>query len=57
MRPSDFITQLTVSLSNGWGIIRMITDKILKMPEGKYLLIKDPNKVSHRICLISEVGN
>ena len=41
----DFATQLNVSLANGWGIVRMIADKALKMPEGKYLLIKDPNKV------------
>ncbi|KAG9018829.1 hypothetical protein FRB90_009116 [Tulasnella sp. 427] len=44
MRPSDFVSQLNVSLSNGWGIVRMIADKVLGMPEGKYLLIKDPNK-------------
>ena len=45
MRPLDFANQLNISLSNGWGIVRMIADKVLKMPEGKYLLIKDPNKV------------
>ncbi|KIO32786.1 hypothetical protein M407DRAFT_13823 [Tulasnella calospora MUT 4182] len=52
MRPSDFIAQLTVSVSNGWGIVRMITDKILKMPEGRYLLIKDPNKAIIRLYSI-----
>jgi len=45
MRPSDFAGQLNVSLMNGWGIVRTIADLCLKHPEGKYVLIKDPNKV------------
>lgn len=45
MRPSDFAAQLNVSLANGWGIVRTITDLCMKMPEGKYVLVKDPNKV------------
>ncbi|KAG8218903.1 translation initiation factor eIF-3 subunit D [Butyriboletus roseoflavus] len=44
MRPTDFASQLNVSISNGWGIVRTITDLCMKMPEGKYVLIKDPNK-------------
>lgn len=46
MRPTDFAAQLNVSLANGWGIVRTITDLCMKMPEGKYVLIKDPNKVN-----------
>lgn len=45
MRPTDFASQLNVSVANGWGIIRTITDLCMKMPEGKYVLVKDPNKV------------
>ena len=48
MRPLDFATQLNVSLANGWGIVRTVADLCLKMPEGKYVLIKDPNKVRFR---------
>jgi len=44
MRPTDFAAQLNVSLSNGWGIVRTVTDLCMKMPEGKYVLVKDPNK-------------
>ncbi|KAG9317712.1 translation initiation factor eIF-3 subunit D [Chiua virens] len=44
MRPTDFASQLNVSVSNGWGIVRTITDLCMKMPEGKYVLVKDPNK-------------
>jgi translation initiation factor 3 subunit D len=51
MRPTDFAAQLNVSLANGWGIVRTITDLCMKMPEGKYVLIKDPNKVKSHITL------
>ena len=45
VRPTDFANQLNVSLSNGWGIVRTVADLCMKQPEGKYLLVKDPNKV------------
>lgn len=45
VRPTDFAAQLNVSLANGWGIVRTVTDLCMKMPEGKYVLVKDPNKV------------
>lgn len=47
MRPTDFAAQLNVSLANGWGIVRTVTDMCMKMPEGKYVLVKDPNKVRY----------
>lgn len=51
MRPLDFAGQLNMSLPNGWGIIRTITDLCMKQPEGKYVLVKDPNRVSLSCCL------
>lgn len=45
MRPTDFAGQLNVSLANGWGIVRTVVDLCMKQPEGKYVLVKDPNKV------------
>ncbi|KAL9713051.1 hypothetical protein Ac2012v2_004292 [Leucoagaricus gongylophorus] len=44
VKPTDFAIQLNVSLANGWGIVRMVTDLCMKLPEGKYVLVKDPNK-------------
>ncbi|KAG5219936.1 Eukaryotic translation initiation factor [Salix suchowensis] len=52
MRPTDFAGQLGVSLVNGWGIVRTVTDLCMKMPEGKYVLVKDPNKVSENSITI-----
>jgi translation initiation factor 3 subunit D len=42
--PRKFAEQMNLNLSNGWGIVRTIVDIILKMNEGKYVLVKDPNK-------------
>ncbi|PVG00487.1 putative eIF3d-eukaryotic translation initiation factor 3 subunit D [Serendipita vermifera] len=52
MRPVDFATQLNVSLMNGWGIVRTVVDLCLKHPEGKYVLIKDPNKAVIRLYAV-----
>jgi hypothetical protein len=50
----DFAAQLNVSLANGWGIVRTVADLCLKMPEGKYVLVKDPNKVRfHSISFLA----
>ena len=35
---------MNLSLSNGWGIVRTIADMILNRNEGKFVLVKDPNK-------------
>ena len=45
-KPIDFARQMNVSLANGWGIVRTIADLVFKHPEGKYVLVKDPNNVS-----------
>ncbi|KAK7731006.1 hypothetical protein SLS53_008877 [Cytospora paraplurivora] len=46
-KPRDFANQMNLSLSNGWGIVRTISDMVLKndgADEAKYVLVKDPNK-------------
>jgi len=50
LRPADFAVQINVALTNGWGIVRTITDLCMKMPEGKYVLVRDPNKVRDPSC-------
>ncbi|KAH9899578.1 translation initiation factor eIF-3 subunit D [Cubamyces lactineus] len=51
-RPADFAAQLNVSLANGWGIVRTIADMCMKQPEGKYVLVKDPNKPVLRLYAV-----
>ena len=43
-KPRDFAAQMNLSLSNGWGIVRTIADMCLNGEEGKFVLVKDPNK-------------
>ncbi|KAM7221581.1 hypothetical protein V8F06_002972 [Rhypophila decipiens] len=43
-KPRDFANQMNLQLSNGWGIVRTIADMCLKREDGKFILVKDPNK-------------
>lgn len=40
---------MNLSLSNGWGIVRTIVDMCMQREEGKYVLVKDPNKAILRL--------
>lgn len=35
---------MNLNLANGWGIVRTIIDMVRGMKDGKYILVKDPNK-------------
>jgi len=43
-KPKEFADQIALNMDNGWGILRVIVDTCMKLPEGKYLILKDPNK-------------
>jgi translation initiation factor 3 subunit D len=43
-KPKDFASQINLNEKNMWGITKYLVDHIMKMPEGKYLIVKDPNK-------------
>lgn len=45
LKPTEFGSQINLNMDNAWGILRCIIDTCLKLPEGKYLIMKDPNKV------------
>ena len=42
--PRKFAEQMNLNLANGWGIVRTIVDMCRNMKDGKYVLVKDPNK-------------
>lgn len=46
VKPRDVATQMNVSLNNGWGIVRMLVDRLQKQEDGRFVLVKDPNAVS-----------
>ena len=43
-KPREFADQINLNMDNAWGILRYIIDTCMKLPQGKYLLLKDPNK-------------
>ena len=43
-KPSEFGAQINLSMDNAWGIVRCIIDLVRKQKDGKYLIVKDPNK-------------
>ena len=43
-RPKEFAGQINLNMDNAWGVLRCIVDYCLKLPEGRYLILKDPNK-------------
>ena len=53
-KPRDFAAQMNLNLANGWGIVRTISDMVLKMPEGKFVLVKDPNKSVLRLYQVPD---
>lgn len=48
-KPAEFATQINLSMDNAWGILRCIIDICMKQKDGKYLLMKDPNKPMIRL--------
>eukprot|EP00794_Sanderia_malayensis_P008906 gene8906-9858_t len=54
-KPKEFADQIALNMDNGWGILRVIIDTCLKLPEGKYLILKDPNKFGALLILAHTV--
>lgn len=48
-KPKDLAQQINLSITNVWGIVKMICELLLSKPDGKYVLLKDPNKPIIRI--------
>ena len=48
-RPQDFASQITLSEGSMWGIVRMLLAFFADQPEGKYVLMKHPNRALLRI--------
>ena len=48
-KPHEFAQNITMPLQNMWGIIKMFADKFMTFEDGKYVIMKDPNKATIRI--------
>jgi len=53
-KPKEFATQITLSVVNMWGILKMLVDLFMSHPEGKYLLVRDPNKPILRVYKVPQ---
>ena len=51
-KPREFATQITLNVNNMWGVIKMLLDKFKELDEGKYVILKDPNKPIIRIFAV-----
>lgn len=52
--PIEFANQINVNPENVWGILKTLIEKCLQLPEGKYLLVKEPNKGLMKIYSVPE---
>jgi translation initiation factor 3 subunit D len=48
-KPREFATQMNLNLNNGWAIVRTFVDMVMREEDGKYVLVKDPNKPTIRL--------
>ena len=53
-KPKDFAQQINLTEANMWGVFKAVAESVLKLPDGKYLLVKDPNRPTLRTYEIPE---
>lgn len=53
-KPRDFMAQMNLSIANGWGIVKAVVDMCMLLSEGKYVLVKDPNKAILRVYSVPD---
>jgi translation initiation factor 3 subunit D len=51
-KPKDFAQQIQLGMDNCWGSARALIELALAQPEGRYLLLKDPNKELLRLYAV-----
>lgn len=53
-KPKELAAQINLSVTNIWGIIKMISDLLHTKSDGRYVLLKDPNKGVLRLYALPE---
>jgi len=53
-KPNELSSQIALNMDNAWGVVRCIIDFLNKQKDGKYIIMKDPNKPIIRIYEIPE---
>lgn len=52
--PKQFAAQISLDMNNAWGILRVIVDRCMALPDGKYVLFKEPSKGVLRIYRVPQ---
>ncbi|KAI8817732.1 eukaryotic translation initiation factor 3 subunit D [Fimicolochytrium jonesii] len=54
-KPKDLAAQMNLNVGNGWGILKMFVDLCINtLQDGKYVLVKDPNKAVLHLWSVPE---
>ena len=53
-KPREFGTQINLNVKNSWGILKTVIDACMKMEDGTFVLLKDPNKPVLRLFAVPE---
>ena len=48
-KPKELAMQINMSTVNMWGIVKMLCDLVMAQEDGKFVLLKDPNKGMARL--------
>ena len=48
-KPKELAMQINLSVINMWGVVKMICDMVMQQEDGKFVLLKDPNKATARL--------
>jgi translation initiation factor 3 subunit D len=51
-KPRELALQINLGINNMWGIVKMLCELVLGKPDGKYVLLKDPNKPTVRLYTV-----
>jgi translation initiation factor 3 subunit D len=53
-KPREFAKQVGVDIKNAWGVFKRVVDQCMAAPDGKYVLLKDPNKSTLHLYSVPE---
>ena len=55
-KPREFATQIALNMTNGWGIVQHVINTLRALPDGSYVLLKDPSKPTIHIYDVPKEG-
>lgn len=51
-KPKDLATQVNLNVNNCWAVLKHIIDMVRKLDNGRFVLLKDPNKAVLRLYAV-----